>query len=627
VPGPIARTVIERLKKVRKSGSGWTALCPAHEDRDASLSLGEGADGRVLVTCHAGCSFEDIAGAIGMAAADFFPPREGSPYTPPARRASANGTRHHETATAKAIDEPTEDRRSWPVVAAYDYRDANGGLVFQVLRKEPPIQLEGAKRRKTFVQRRPEGGEWTYNLDGIDERPLYRLPELAEDLALGRTILLVEGEKDAETARGLGIAATAHAGGSKGWRDEYARQLAGADVVVIPDNDDQGREWAAEAGAALCAAGARVRMVAVPIHEEHTDLTDWVTSGADAAKVARFVNRAKVWVPGNPVPKPEPASRFHVYSDTELATLPPLRFFVDGVFPEDSLLCVYGPPGCGKSFLSLDLACAVSTGLTWLGRSTVKGPVLYVAAEGGRGYRKRVMAWKDARYIEQSIEVSFILEPANLHGTEDVEHILRAADTLPSPPSLVVFDTLHRSMTGGDENSAQDIGLLMDRAGRLRRELPASVLFIHHTRKDGDAERGSLSIRGSVDTLAQVRETDDDWRELVCEKQKDFDEFSPIKFDLRVQSESCVIRTFDPLRESKGLTPRQRDALRALNTNFGKGATSQEWLKVSGMPERTFYLVRGALVTQGMVSELEKGNSHRYLVTETGRQTLLSGSP
>jgi hypothetical protein len=625
VPGPIVQAVLDRLEKVRKSGKGWTALCPAHDDRSASLSVGEGQDGRALVTCHANCSFEEIASAIGFAVADFFPPREKPVSFPPPRRVSPNGS--HEHATARDVEEPGEDRRNWPIVATYDYTDATGAVVFQVLRKEPTIQLEG-KPKKTFVQRRHENGAVVWNLDGIAERPLYRLPELTEDIALGRTILLVEGEKDAETARALGIPATAHAGGAKGWRDEYGKQLAGADVVILPDNDEPGREWAAEAGKSLCDAGARVRMFAVPLHEAGADLTDWVRSGADAAKVQRAIGRAKVWAPGNPIPKPEPASRFHVYSDVELETLPPLRFFVDGVFPEESLLCIYGPPGCGKSFLSLDLACAVATGQSWLGKSTVKGPVLYVAAEGGRGYRKRVMAWKDARFLTgTSIDVSFILEPANLHGAEDVEHILRAADSLNAPPSLVVFDTLHRSMTGGDENSAQDVGMLMDRAARLRRELPASVMFIHHTRKDGDTERGSLSIRGSVDTHCQVRETDDDWRELVCEKQKDFDEFTPLKFDLRVQGESCVIRTFDPLRESKGLTPRQRDALRTLLTNFGKGATSQEWLKAAGIPERTFYLVRGALVQQGMVSELEKGNSHRYLVTETGRQTLSSQSP
>lgn len=620
MPGPIVAEVLRRLEKVRKSGSGWTARCPAHEDREPSLSVAEGSDGRVLLTCHRGCPFESIAAALGFAVVDLFPSRGAAemPYTPP--RAVRNG------ATAPKVepeDVSLPPAREWPVVQTYEYVDAAGMTLFQVQRKEPTVQLAG-KRRKTFVQRRPENGTWVYNLDGISVRPLYRLPELLEDLAVGRPILLVEGEKDADTARSLGIAATAHAGGANGWRHEYAEQLAGADVVIVPDNDDAGRDWAVEAGESLVMHGARVRMFAVPIREEGADLTDWVATGATAEQVQAAITRAHPWAIGNPAPAPRLPSRFEVYSDTRLETLPDLKFFVDGVFPEESLLCIYGPPGCGKSFLTVDLACCVATGQPWLGRKVEKGPVLYVAAEGGRGYRKRVMAWKAARQLSgTSIEVFFILEPANLHGSVDIEHILSAADSLPFPPSLVVFDTLHRSMTGGDENSAQDVGLVMDRAAKIKRELQCSVLFNHHTRKDGDAERGSFAIRGSVETLAQVRDTEDgEWRELACEKQKDFDPFDPLKFDLRVQSDSCVVQTFDPLRAAKGLTPRQRDALRTLSANFSKGATSEEWRKVAGIPDRTFYLVRGALIAQGLVSELEKGNSTRFSVTESGRFAL-----
>jgi hypothetical protein len=623
VPGSIVAEVLRRLEKPRRSGSGWTARCPAHEDREPSLSVAEGSDGRALLTCHRGCKFEDIASALGMAVVDLFPPRPDMAYPTP--RYSGNGT------AAPKHDlppQPVEDKRQWSVVATYDYVDATGTTVFQVQRKEPPIQLEGTKRRKTFVQRKPDGDGWAYSLEGIDVRPLYRLPELLEDLGHGRTILLVEGEKDADTARSLGVPATAHAGGAKGWRAEYATQLAGADVVIVPDNDDQGRAWAVEAAGDLVRVGARVRMFATPVTDEGADLTDWVQSGASVDQVERAIVRARPWTIGHGAPFPPLPSRFHVYSDTELETLPPLRFFVDGVFAEESLLCIYGPPGCGKSFLSLDLACCVSTGSKWLGKAVTLGSALYVAAEGGRGYRKRVLAWKHSRLLEgQSIPISFVLEPANLHGTEDVEHILRAADTLHTPPSLVVFDTLHRSMTGGDENSAQDIGMVMDRAGRLKRELGCSVLFIHHTRKDGDTERGSVSIRGSVDTHAEVRDSEEGGRELACVKQKDFDEFSPIKFDIRPVGDSCVIQAHDPNVPAKGLTPRQRDVLRTLASTFVKGATSAEWQTAANVPPRTFYLARASLVAAGFVSEHERGNSTRFSVTEMGRITLAASSP
>ncbi len=71
---PLER-VLERLERVRRSGKGWTARCPAHEDKFPSLSVSEGADGRVLLHDHAGCSVEEIVRALGLTTADLFPPR------------------------------------------------------------------------------------------------------------------------------------------------------------------------------------------------------------------------------------------------------------------------------------------------------------------------------------------------------------------------------------------------------------------------------------------------------------------------------------------------------------------------------------------------------------------------
>lgn len=66
--------VLERLERVRRSGGGWVARCPVHEDRSPSLSVREGADGRVLVYCHAGCATEDVVAAIGLTVRDLFAP-------------------------------------------------------------------------------------------------------------------------------------------------------------------------------------------------------------------------------------------------------------------------------------------------------------------------------------------------------------------------------------------------------------------------------------------------------------------------------------------------------------------------------------------------------------------------
>ena len=124
-----ARELIAELKGVKKSGSGWTAKCPSHDDKHNSLSVNDGTDGRLLLKCHAGCEFETILAAIA--------PTNGN----------GNGRRE---------------------VSAYDYRDQNGDLLYQSVRFEP----------KDFRQRRPDGqGGWIWNLSG-GPRVLYRLPEL-----------------------------------------------------------------------------------------------------------------------------------------------------------------------------------------------------------------------------------------------------------------------------------------------------------------------------------------------------------------------------------------------------------------------------------------------------------------
>lgn len=81
---PLER-IISRLERVHRSGRGYTARCPAHEDRTASLSVGEGHDGRVLLNCFAGCGAAAVVDALGMQVADLFERRERADMTPAER--------------------------------------------------------------------------------------------------------------------------------------------------------------------------------------------------------------------------------------------------------------------------------------------------------------------------------------------------------------------------------------------------------------------------------------------------------------------------------------------------------------------------------------------------------------
>jgi len=115
--------ILERLRGVQRSGDGWLAFCPAHNDQHKrSLSVGVGADGRTLLKCHAaGCPVEQITAAVSMTLADLAPPL------------------------------PAGGRPSRREVVAYDYRNERGELLSQNVRFEP----------KDFLQRRPDGrGRW-----------------------------------------------------------------------------------------------------------------------------------------------------------------------------------------------------------------------------------------------------------------------------------------------------------------------------------------------------------------------------------------------------------------------------------------------------------------------------------
>lgn len=223
--------VINRFGPGYSRGRYCYRCCSSHDDHSPSLSFWLGRSRQLMFGCFAGCRKPEILKAAGLTWKDCFPPRE--------------------------------ERRPMPkIVATYDYTDEAGKLLFQTVRYHP----------KDFRQRRPlEGGGWAWNLDGV-RRVLYRLPELIA--SPGRTVLLTEGEKDADTARSLGLLATTAAGGARApWLPEYSECLSGRHVAIVPDADAPGLERACSvAGALMFHDALSIRLVSLP----EKDLTAYV---------------------------------------------------------------------------------------------------------------------------------------------------------------------------------------------------------------------------------------------------------------------------------------------------------------------------------------------------------------
>lgn len=323
-----------------------------------------------------------------------------------------------------------------------------------------------------------------------------------------------------------------------------------------------------------------------------------------------------------------PRSIFRLLSDVELEQLPPITFLVDGVLPAAGLGVIYGPPAAGKSFLMLDMACCIATGAHWLGKPTRQGRVVYVAAEGSAGLSQRMSAWKHHQGVTASLPIHFITQPANLLTPPHLVQLLLAFETLPTPPALVIIDTLARSMPGGDENAAKDLGIVVDRADQLKRETGASVMLVHHPAKGSDIERGSGALRGGVDAMLFVK-VDDDRRELRCEKAKDWAPFDPIPFSLLPVDDSCVVVAGEKAESNGGVTLNRenRVALKSLSdVALPDGATVTQWRTASGMAEGSFYRARKYLVTEGYVAERGQKRGKTYGLTPSGQHALALNS-
>ena len=242
---------LSRFEKVKKAGGQWLVCCPAHQDSTPSLAVKAGSDGTILLTDHGGCSTDAILQAMGLEPAALFPEKDA-----PART----------------------------VVATYDYRDESGTLLYQAVRFRP----------KGFSQRRPNGSDWIYNLQGV-RRVLYRLPEL-----LGQHVILVcEGEKDVDRAWSLGIPATCNPMGAGKWDGSYVGQLHAAGTkkaAILPDNDAQGRAHAHAVAQSLHAGGLEVRIVPLPGVPVAGDLSDFLDRQTKDDLVA-LLRAAAVWTP------------------------------------------------------------------------------------------------------------------------------------------------------------------------------------------------------------------------------------------------------------------------------------------------------------------------------------------
>jgi len=531
-----AEQIAKALGNAKRVGKGWLASCPlpthgqGHGDKNPSLSISDGDDGKPLFKCHSGCDQHELFAAI----------------------------RDYGLLPDIEIRDPLASIKPLPALQApvleheWVYVDEYGDPLFVKQR----FKTSTAKGKDYRQARINKDGSKSYSLGDCRIVP-YRLPELLNAKTAGRAIYLVEGEKAADALVEIGAIATSAHSGSGSWPAEITQYFAGATVVMLPDNDLAGWKYARLVAAALIPVVKSLRIADLPLERPTDDAWEWVheyggtrqelaelakqaqpiTSQEDVTIPARFTvaPQSSVAEPfaesAEQVAEPktqEPYKPFKIESWQSVKD-EPVNWLVEGVIPEKSFVALYGPPASFKSFIAMDIAECIASGRDWLGNKiNGTGPVLYIAGEGHGGIGARIAAIKQHHNTPDDAPIYVIRSQINLRSSvDDFLALIVAIDELVKELGvdlrMIIIDTLARAFGGGNENSSDDMGAFIQATGKIQNRYRCSLMLLHHAGKDTTKGlRGHSSLLGAVDTQMEIMRFPETSKGVILmSKQKD----------------------------------------------------------------------------------------------------------
>lgn len=329
-------------------------------------------------------------------------------------------------------------------------------------------------------------------------------------------------------------------------------------------------------------------------------ITDAIAHAQSVVESNAAADDADTWEEPDAAPEPseqpqEPKARIRVELEEDMKS-EPVRWLVDGLIPSGGLVGLFGRPGSYKSFVSLAIAGAVASGMDAFDRNTEHGDVVYVAAEGGAGLKRRTEAMKRRHGLTFDGRLGFVRAQLDLRSSvDDMELLIEAISKTNLKPKLLVFDTLNRLFSGGDENSAGDMSAFVSIIGGLQQAFDnATALVVHHQgHSDVARARGSSSWLGALDTelhVKKVLETETTrLGDLTVTKQKDGEDGFSIAYSMETigvddidphETSLAVVLADDsdvPKRSNRKHSADERIAIEAFHhamMQFGRQATS-----------------------------------------------------
>jgi AAA domain len=384
-------------------------------------------------------------------------------------------------------------------IAIYDYVDETGTPLFQVCRKAD----------KTFPQRKPDGkGGWIYKTADV-RKVLYRLPELIEAIASERRIVIVEGEKDVESLRKIGVPATCNPGGASKpdkatkWRPEYSELLRGADIVVVPDNDGPGHAHADAIVSMSTGIAKSIRRLDLAKHwpqcPPNGDISDWLAAGHTREQLDTLIEQAPIC--GSAFPA---IITLDAWLKRDLPSADPI---LGHWLTTTSRVLLNAPTGIGKTMLGIAIIIAIPacTGfLHWNG--TRQARTLLIDGEMSR----RLLT---ERLVDEARRAGVTPPGAHILSHEDVEGF--APLNTPEGQAfierfiqhiggvdLIVFDNI-MSLVAGDQKDEEGWRAILPWARSLTRR-NIGQLWLHHTGHDETRGYGTKTREWQMDTVIHL---------------------------------------------------------------------------------------------------------------------------
>lgn len=507
-----AQQIASILGNAKKVGNGYLASCPVphhgqgNGDKHPSLSVTDGEDGNILFKCHGGCDQQSVFSTIkDMGILPQLPDR-------PEYLASVK--------PIPLIAVPTLEQE-------WHYTDEDGISLFLKQR----YKTYDAKGKTYKTLRVMPDGSRVGKLGDCRIVP-YRLPEVRQAVADGRAVYICEGEKAADALASLGVVATTSHAGAGGWNPDLNQYFTGANIVVVPDNDIAGWNYAHKIVESLFGTTKSIRVLDLPLTNPKEDAYEWVNKyGGTRTLLAQIAKACPVVESPTQVQTPQrllesvetpqdqqstPTKPRVLVESWDSIKDEPVEWLIESIIPKKAFVALYAPPASYKSFISLDLAEAIATGRDWMGyKIPKKGAVLYICGEGHGGMGARVKACKIQNKSPDGANLYIIRAQLNLRSSpEDFAELVNAINALiaeiDEPLEIIILDTLMRMSGGGfNENSSEDMGAFITQAGKLQELYECALMVIHHSGKDvTKGLRGHSSLLGAVDTELEIQRQD-----------------------------------------------------------------------------------------------------------------------